>query len=50
MSAAGGLVGKLWKVKGGNFQLPIKVLEFSKATLVKSKVILLIFIYKNYAL
>jgi len=35
---AGGMGGKLWKIDGGNYQLPRKVLESSKATVIKGQV------------
>lgn len=35
---AGGMAGKLWKIDGGNYQLPKRILETSKATLVKAQV------------
>lgn len=35
---AGGMGGKLWKIDGGNYQLPRRVLETSKATVVKGQV------------
>lgn len=38
VSLAGGMVGSLWKVKDGNFQLPEKVIQHNAVNLVKGSV------------